>query len=67
MLRIITFLAGIAFFIVGVSENKLAAGITGGVFLLAFFYLVKKHNDVVKESDFEKYIIDYFYDGITAD
>jgi len=54
LLRIITFLAGIAFFIVGVSENKLAAGITGGVFLLAFFYLVKKHNDVVKESDVEK-------------
>lgn len=53
-LRIITFLAGIALFIIGVSEDKMAAGITGIVFLLAFFCLVKKHSDVVKETEITK-------------
>ncbi len=54
ILRTITFLLGVALLIVGVSESKMAAGITGGVFLLAFFCLVKEHSSIVKESESEK-------------
>lgn len=54
LFRVITFLAGIIFLIIGISENKMAAGIAGSVFLLAFFSFVKKHMDVVKETEIEK-------------
>lgn len=44
-LRVISFLAGAALFIIGVADALAWAGILGGIFLLVFIYLVKKHSD----------------------
>ena len=54
VMRIITFLVGMALLIIGVSDSKMATGITGGLFLVAFFYLVKKHSDVVRKTEVAK-------------
>lgn len=45
-LRIISFLAGAALMIVGAADRILAAGIAGGIFLLFFIFLIKRHSTV---------------------
>lgn len=54
VMRIITFLVGMALLIIGISDDKMATGITGGLFLVAFFCLVKKHSDVVRKTEVAK-------------
>lgn len=44
-LRVISFLAGAAFFLTGAADGLLWAEISGVIFLLIFVYLVKKHSD----------------------
>ena len=53
-LRVISFLAGIVFLIIGISDNVLAAGIAGVIFMLAFIVLVKLHSNVVREIEIVK-------------
>ena len=46
-LRIITFLIGLAFLLIGIFDDFVFLGIIGTFFLLFFVYLVKLHSDVV--------------------
>lgn len=50
-LRVVSFLAGAALLLVGIMDHVAAAGIAGGVCVLLFIYLVKKHAGVVRDAD----------------
>ena len=52
--RIISFLIGLALFLIGISDDKPVALIFGIIVLATFIYLVKKHSDVVKFSRINK-------------
>ena len=49
--RILSFLAGVALLCIGIFDHKDAATIAGVVLLVAFIALVKKHSNVVKETE----------------
>ena len=50
-LRVLSFLLGFAFLMIGIADKVFLAGICGGLFLLFFVCLVKKHSDVVEATE----------------
>ncbi|MBQ9609246.1 MAG: DNA mismatch repair protein MutS [Lachnospiraceae bacterium] len=54
LLRVTTFLIGIALLLIGISDDKPIALVFGIIILVGFIYLVKKHGDVVKLAEVNK-------------
>lgn len=53
-LRAISFLVGVALLLVGIKDDITVAGVVGSFFLFAFIWLVKKHSDIVKQTELEE-------------
>lgn len=53
-LRAISFLVGAALLLIGIKDNIAAAGFAGTLFLFAFIWLVKRHSDVVRQTELEE-------------